>query len=226
MVAQGWNKNEYSVYKEGRFDEIGYFTRLHDVTNNPNGFYHSTLDFFHDILEGNHLSPSDVQLLDGNCATEVLDKPARYPNSDMSNPYRMLKRWIAQLKGVFSRDYLTWDSVLMPYISYEFLDVAFRLSREWHTLVTLPNGQLQPAIQMEMLRILGDKCSLYLGHKYNFNVKRDKRESMVKWWSHSRFLHDFSDHDIVRTVNPSKMQWGTLENKVYNLALTYDGALS
>jgi len=227
VKRQGWKREQWSIYREGTIDSEEYYPRLRSPDENPNGFWRSNVDFFHDIIEERKLDWGNVQLLTGNIATETLDYPGRFGAKDISNPFGLLRGSYA----IGLRMFLTWyyskfGDILTPYLGYDVLDFVFRIPAKFHKKVILANEQEQTFISIEMLKHFNDEGPFVSGHKYNFGITKARQKQILEWWKNSDFYKRYSDNQAVRKVDPTKFEFANLDDQLFNLAITYQGVMS
>jgi len=235
MERQQWPEGCYSVYKEGRIMEKDYFEDLYNFEDNVNAFHLSHLNFYHDLEKYLNLKFSDVQVVSGNGGGEIFDYPSRMSQIDPNNPFANLKKYFEVGRFNFLYDYIKWGDILLPYLSYSYLDLAFRTPKKLMDQSIKVDGVSgldfnikkvsTGLMRIEMLKLLGDDLPYYQGHFYNTKISESKRAYVKDAWLKSRFYNDFKDVKEVSEATPQTMNWQNLglDNQLYSLATVYQG---
>jgi hypothetical protein len=234
MERQGWKKDFYSIYKEGQVLEEDYFEDLYNFEDNINAFHRSHLNFYHDLEKHLNLKFSDVQVVSGNAGCELFDYPARKEQINPYNPFVNLKTYFFGGRFNPAYDYLKWGDILQPFLSYLFLDLAFRVPKKFVDQIVEVDGYFEEdfntirklqtgLIRVKMLELFEDKIPYYQGHFYNTKISESKRFYVKKAWYESRFYNDFKNVEVVAKASPHTMNWpdSGLDNKLYSLATVY-----
>lgn len=201
MEEQGWHPSQYSVYKDGRLEEPDYFVQK--FSQNINGFNRPNIEFWDDIL-----SDADRQntvLVSGQNGGEIFSYPIRDGKAFTENRYEDYQYNNLSVFYATTLIHNNWADALMPFASYKYLDIAFRMDKKHFWWV---NGEFNnDAVRNEMLDLLGNKLPFVTGHKYNLKISKETANQMKKDYRASKFYKDFPI-DIVRNATP----WVVYEN--------------
>lgn len=221
MKEQGWDEKQYSVYKENKLSEADYYVRK--FSQNANGFSRPGIEFWDDIIT----DKDNTVYVGGLCGGELFSYPL-YPKRAFSdNRYEDI---IANTGAIFNglaRLYNGWNEILLPFASYEYLDIAFRISKQYFKWSE--GEQKRDSIRLEMCKILGNKLPFFIGHTYNLKMSEEAAKLMQVSYRTSKFYQDFPEH-IVKSAFPwifyqhNNMQavsWNHIDLKLYGLATMY-----
>jgi len=161
----------------------------------------------------------------GENGSEILDYPLR--SNWVENRFDGLDNnaSVSKLWGILQ---VTWKEILTPYVSYDFLDTAFRIPQKHYHFVNRL-GQLVAAVRAKMLEILGDNIEIYCDHPqfqkhliHQFNLSQEGREHMMDRWSRSKLYRDFSFKPFVKDAKPWEGPFRSLGSHLYSYASMYE----
>jgi hypothetical protein len=227
MMRQGWKKGQYSVYKEGKQDQPDYYN-IGDFDVDINAFEGPTVDFFDDVLE--RLNKEDIVLVSGVCGGEIFCYPLYSHRSFTENRFQDLLDNTSEIRNRFCKEYNRWCDILLPYLGYKYLGIAFRVPREHFRWVDL-NGQRVDLIRANMVKQFGDNTPFCIGHRYNLRISKGKAKYMKQKYLNSKFYKDFNNLDFVKKAEPWTAYEGISETdsepnsidlKLYGYATMYE----
>jgi len=236
MKRQEWAKDQYSIYHENRFLEEDYYGHVYDLSDNVNAFRDPYRNNYLDLVNFLGVKMSDCQVIFGSCGGEIFDYPSRKPRvfiNGTPDPFLSLKSYIEPGKFMFSYDYLKWGDIILPYLSYQYLALAFSVPDRFVSKEIEIEGYMklnreikmvkQGFMRSEMLKVFGDEIPCYYDHMYNDKLSDGKRTWIQNQWLSSDFYRDFKHIPEVGKSRPHEKPWGSLDSKLYGLATVYQG---
>ena len=222
MQQHGWPEKLYSVWNDGHFVEDDYF-RIGNFDTNVNAFNAPQIEFWPAGVE------RESTLVMGLCGGEILDYPTGKTGYPTDNRFEDLLHMYAPYQLDLYQTYATWKRVLLPYLSYGYLDAAFRIDKNCFKRGSHA-GQSMDAIRARMLALLGDTTPCYTGHVYNWNYSQRQAEYIRQRWQASRLYKDFKHLAFVKSAMPwttsGVEQRKVYDMRLYGLATAYERAFS
>ena len=222
MQRIGFTENVYSVWKQGHFAEPDYF-RIGNFDTNVNAFNAPQLEFW---PAGDERESTVVM---GLCGGEILDYPIGHTGYPTDNRFNDLLHFCEPYLLDYCQTYATWKRVMLPYLSYGYLDAAFRIDKTCFKRGSHA-GQSMDAIRARMLALLGDTTPCYTGHVYNWNYSQRQADYIRQHWQGSRLFNDFKHLPFVKTAEPwmtsGREQRKVYDMRLYGLATAYERAFS
>lgn len=213
MKQQGWDEEQYYVHKKDEPLNIEYYG-MGRFEDNANSFSRMHLETW-----GDHIKPEETVLVQGTFGGELLHYPLWKGQTE--NRYNDLVRDAECPNFSLSREYIKWDDILMPYISYEYLDLVFRIPSKYFEYVAGEGSY--DVMRTMMLKRFNDKSPLHYGHAYTF-TKTDNWINYIKEkWLSSKFYRDYKDVNCVGFARPwTANPLTSLDAKLYAYATMYE----
>lgn len=220
MEQMGWPEEKYHVHGEGVPQSADYYN-YGDFTLNMNSFDAPALNFWSDIIPRGE--EKEYTLITGSFGGELLSYPLYKPGGLSENRYDHIGMW---LEGYgFDNAHVTtlWKNVYVPYLSYNYLDVAFSIAPELYTYYDHTAGpESIDNIRRTILDSFGDAVPINIGHVYDFTMSEGLSQYIEKSWLGSKFYRDFKGLKEVAGANPGYAARGSIDSKLYGLATMYE----
>ncbi len=237
MAMQGWKPSEYSVYKEGRFRGLDYFS-IGKFNRDVNAFHRPLAEFWDDLLTAKE--ERKTVLVTGSGGGELFSYPLFKRWRFTDNRYEDFVYNTRPIVISVHRTYNRWNDVLSPFLGYGYLDRAFRVPKKYFkwvkarcysTVDPYKGWQKRDLMRMALFRQLRGKVMFFVGHEYNLKISRETEAYMKKKYRGSKFYRDFRHLDYVRRAQPwSPYVRGRLnevlksdDGKLYGYAAMYQG---
>jgi len=222
MQQMGFTENVYSVWRQGHFAEPDYF-RIGNFDTNVNAFNAPQIEFW---PAGDKRESTVVM---GLCGGEILDYPIGHTGYPTDNRFNDLLHFCEPYLLDYCQTYATWKRVMLPYLSYGYLDAAFRIDKTCFKRGSHA-GQPLDAIRAKMLALLDDTTPCYTGHVYNWNYSQQQADYIRQRWQASRLYKDFKHLAFVKSAMPwttsGVEQRKVYDMRLYGLATAYERAFS
>ena len=224
MREQGWRKDQYSVYKENRLSEPDYYTR--NFSQNVNGFNRPSIEFWDDILSDE--KKENTVYVSGLYGGEVFSYPIFKNRAFTENRHEDL---ISNTKAIFcglAKLYNSWHDILLPFASYDYLDTAFRVDKEYFEFSE--GEKNRDLMRLKMLELLGNKLPFVVGHEYNLTISKGVAKQMRADYRGSKFYKDFPCYIVKNALPWNVYEYNNIEAvsnshidlKLYGLATMYE----
>ncbi len=216
MARQGWKREQYSVWNPGQPQSGDYFD-MGNFNDNINAYSKMLLRFSDDIAPPE--KEKEVCLVLGMMGGEGLQYPLwqRYSANRLNDLYRyaMFPTW------AFSREYNRWGDILMPYISYKYLDVLFRIPRSFFRYAS--RDRTYDVMRSMLLARFHDPIPCHYGHQYDLEFSQGRKDYIQDCWQRSSFYNDYASIPFVRDARPwlASMMHST-DAKLYSYATMYE----
>ena len=237
MAMQGWKSSEYSVYKEGSFRGLDYFNSA-DFTHYVNGFHNPLAEFWDDLLTTKE--ERKTVLVTGSGGGELFSYPLFKRWKFTENRYEDFVYNTRPIVISVHRTYHRWHDILSPFLSYGYLDKAFRVPKKYFkwvkarcysTVDPYKGWQKRDLMRMALFKHLRGKVMLFVGHEYNLRISGETADYMRKKYRGSKFYRDFGHLDYVKRAQPWTLYrrgkvndiLKSLDVKLYGYAAMYQG---
>lgn len=198
MKLQGWNQYEYSIHKETQNQSADYYD-LGNWNDNPNAFCQIVLRFWDGVVPQH--KEKETVLISGAAGGEILHYPLARKLGHLENRYNDLLQHMPAPHVNFARFYANWHDVLFPFISYDYLNIAFRIP---HKLFIRQTPRGADKIRIAMLSRWKDNIPCHIGHQYNFTPSQSRIKYIKSHYLGSKFYRDFKHIDYVKNAAPWK----------------------
>jgi len=230
MKKIGWDENKYHVHRENIPQSADYYD-YGDFTLNMNSFDYPAINFWSDVIP--HGKEKDYTAVSGSFGGELLNYPLYKSCGLPDNRYKLIEVYLSGCG--FGNAHMTnlWKNAVVPYLSYEYLDIAFRIDKSLYGYYNPADGrQSIDRIRKTILNSFGDTVSCHVGHSYDFSMSKELSQKIQNSWESSKFIRDFGNNQIVipdtkanvlvRDLKPGYTQRGSIDSKIYGLATTYE----
>jgi len=240
MKQQGWKKDQYSIYKPDQLEKPGCHN-MGDPDNVCNGYLRPTINFWDDLIKsGDEKKYNCVQGLFGG---EIFSYPLYKHKEFTDNRFNDLRINMGLGRIKLVKAYHKWHDFIMPYLGFEFLDVAFRVPAnmfKWVDAACYFHLEMDKGIhqrprdqmRLEMCNIYHDDLPYFVGHLYNLVMSMKDMEVMRDFYLNSKFYKEFSHIPQVKNATPwhlyatkehiKEIYNNTYQLKLYGLATTYE----
>jgi hypothetical protein len=225
MEQQGWHEDEYSVYKEGQEGSVDYYN-ICSFETNVNAYHRPAIEFWHEVVPRN--KEKDVVCINGACGGELFIYPLRPSRQFSDNRYDDLRVNASNLMVNFCKGYNRWGDLLMPFLSYKYLDVAFRVPEHCFKWIEV-DGIQKDLLRHTMIQSFGDTTPYYHGHSYNLRISQDRADYIKEKYHNSKFYRDYQHLDEVRDAEPwsiyqvdERPKLAHIDLKIYGYATMYE----
>ena len=229
MALMKWKKDQYSVYKENAIGKPDYYN-TGDFSVDSNAFFRPTIQFYDDIVKSK--DEKNTILINGLCGGEIFSYPLFKQRASSENRYLDLVSNTVAIRTNFSKIYNKWHDVLMPFISYLYLDTAFRVPSHEMYWIQNKHKQERDSVRSKMMTHFPDNVPFFIGHSYNLVISKKRIEYMKKSYRSSKFFRDFKAHSLVKNAkaweiyknrdNRQLFNRGQIDLKLYGLATVYE----
>lgn len=208
MAKQGWKPSEYSVYKEGRFRGLDYFS-IGKFNRDVNAFHRPLAEFWDDLLTTKE--ERKTVLVTGSGGGELFSYPLFKHWKFTANRYEDFVYNTRAIVISVHRTYNRWNDVLSPFLAYGYLDKAFRVPKKYFkwvkaecfsTVNPYKGWQKRDLMRMALFNQLRGELPLFVGHEYNLKISGATADYMRKKYRGSKFYRDFGHLDYVARAQP------------------------
>jgi len=215
MEVQGWNKNEYEVYKENQDIELDYFDYC-NPQRNLNAFVSPALFFWRkEWLEKNAVYISGV------FGGEALDYPVRFGRLT-NNRYSDLFHFSDATRMYLAERFNICYDILSPFLGYEYLDTVFRIPDKYFVWKTKRGDEEPTLLRTKILESFGDKVPYCYGHYFPNAISERYQIEAREFYYNSKFYKKFSSLDFVKDSKPWTSKRESLDIKLFSYAIMYE----
>ncbi len=209
MKRQGWDASQYSVYNDGQFNKPDYYAKMGDFDSDANGYVAPMSEFWDDIIKKE--DEKNTVLVTGSCGGEQFSYPLFRHWKFTDNRYADLVNNTRGIMLTVHRATWKWRDILAPFLSYNFLDMAFRVPRKLFKWVEMPcvsitrtfrDWQKRDFMRSAMVKVFKDDIPLYVGHGYNLKVSPGRAEYMKQKFLGSKLYRDYKHLSWVKDAKP------------------------
>jgi hypothetical protein len=201
MEREGWKPEQYSVFNAPELDHYD----IGKSENVMNGWVSHVvgMNFWRDILSEDR--ERDISVVCGLGGGELFS----YPAVNMGIPNRMkyannknLDTWLNYFpeRGVFtSYWYCKFKELLMPYMSYDYMELSLTSKPKWCKLVNRPLDKVRHSMISNFnIDLLSDIP--WYRHAYLFGLSEGRKNHMIESWIHSELVKDYPK---LRKIDPT-----------------------
>ena len=216
MEKTGWEKSQYSVYKENQPMNGDYFEHG-DFNDNINVWNHQDYLYCGDVKD-----IKNKTLISGYPGNGTLDRPCRitFIEDRFSSFVCYWNKCQSSLN--LCKVYNNWGDVLMPHAGYEFLDAVFRIPRKYFVMEDTKHKQTVSLLRNAMLKLYDDDIPFFIDHVYNLKCSQQKIKYIEEHYHNSKFYKDFSHRELVKNAKPwEAVKMDALDFQLYLYAVMY-----
>ena len=215
MARQGWKPEQYSVWKEGQ-PQSGDCFDMGNFQDNINAYSKMLIRFSDDVVPPER--EKETCLVLGMMGGEGLQYPLWQGYSE--NRLNDLYRYAQFPTWSMCREYNRWGDILMPYLSYKYLDILFRVPRRLFRYAG--RERTHDVIRKMLLERFHDPVPCHYGHQYGFYFSETREDYIRKCWRASRLYNDYSGLHFVRCASPWLTPYDSQDAKLYSYATMYE----
>jgi len=241
MRKQGWRRDQYSIYNKDHLEDVNCHN-MGEFTGSVNGYLRPTVSFWDDLVPiGQEHTFNCVQGLFGG---EIFSYPLYAPKKKFTeNRYEDLTTNMGLGRIKLAKGYHQWNDMILPYLAYEFLELAFRCPESYFKWIDTDcyfhldmdagkHARGRDQVRLEMCRNLGDTTPYFVGHLYNLVMSTARANEMKAAYHYSKFYQEFSHVPEIRDAQPwrfylnregmKQIAANVYELKLYGMAMTYE----
>jgi hypothetical protein len=218
MKQQGWKPEQYRVHRQNKPQNGDYYD-YGDPSYNMNGLIPPAFNFWSDIIPRG--KENEWVWISGGYGGEILQYASENNNLLRENRWEMLEKFIDGFYYGKMCFVLNSKNLVLPYMSYGFLNKAFRIPDKFYALVDRV-GQKEGLVRAAMLNHYGDRTPCYRMHNYDFSLSEERKKLIRIMWQGSRFYKRFKDVSVVASCDPTNPDRNGVMCRLYSLAACYE----